>query len=92
MHRYGIDAVPHLICGGFSQEDTENALIDLNFLNVQNVLALRGDARKFEDKFIPETNGHHYAVDLIKQIDGMNQGTYLDSNIEKGVKLISVLV
>ena len=86
MHRYGIDAVPHLICGGFSQEDTENALIDLNFLNVQNVLALRGDARKSEDKVIPETNGHHYAVDLIKQIDGMNQGTYLDSNIEKGSK------
>lgn len=86
MHRYGIDAVPHLICGGFSQEDTENALIDLNFLNIQNVLALRGDARKFEDKFIPEVNGHYYASDLIKQIDGMNNGLYLDSNIEKGSK------
>ncbi len=86
MHRYGVDAVPHLICGGFSIEETENALIDLNFLGINNVLALRGDARQFEDKFIPETNGHHYAVDLVKQIDNMNKGQYLDTNIEKGAK------
>jgi methylenetetrahydrofolate reductase (NADPH) len=86
MHRYGVDAVPHLICGGFSIEETENALIDLNFLGINNVLALRGDARQFEDKFIPETNGHHYAVDLVKQIDSMNKGHYLDTNIEKGAK------
>ena len=84
MHRYGIDAIPHLICGGFSIEETENALIDLNFLGINNVLALRGDARQFEDKFIPETNGHKYAVDLVKQINDMNHGIYLDSNIEKG--------
>jgi len=84
MHRYGVDAVPHLICGGFSKEDTENALIDLNFLNINNVLALRGDARKFDDKFVPESNGHHFAEDLVRQIDAMNQGTYLDSNIEDG--------
>jgi len=55
MHRYGVEAVPHLICGGFSKTETENALIDLNFLGIKNVLALRGDARKFEGKFIPET-------------------------------------
>lgn len=84
MHRYGIDAVPHLICGGFSVEETENALIDLNFLNIQNVLALRGDARQFEDKFIPHTEGHTFAVDLVKQIGHMNKGIYLDSNIENG--------
>ena len=84
MHRYGIDAIPHLICGGFSVEETENALIDLNFLGINNVLALRGDARQFEDKFIPEPNGHKYAVDLVKQISEMNKGVYLDSNIEKG--------
>ncbi|MBK9737339.1 MAG: methylenetetrahydrofolate reductase [NAD(P)H] [Saprospiraceae bacterium] len=84
MHRYGIDAIPHLICGGFSVEETENALIDLNFLGINNVLALRGDARQFEDKFIPETDGHKYAVDLVKQINDMNHGIYLDSNIEKG--------
>ena len=62
MHRYGIDAIPHLICGGFSIEETENALIDLNFLGINNVLALRGDARQFEDKFIPETDWHKFAV------------------------------
>ncbi len=84
MHRYGVEAVPHLICGGFTREDTENALIDLQFLGIQNVLALRGDARRFEDKFSPEPDGHQYAVDLIQQIVGMNNGSYLDTNIEKG--------
>jgi len=84
MHRYGVDAVPHLICGGFSIEETENALIDLNFLGIHNVLALRGDARQFEDKFIPEAGGHKFAKDLIQQIDGMNKGCYLDKNIENG--------
>lgn len=86
MHRYGVDSIPHLICGGFSKEETENALIDLQFLGIDNVLALRGDARKFEDKFVPEDDGHKYAVDLVKQIHDMNQGIYLDSSIEKGAK------
>jgi methylenetetrahydrofolate reductase (NADPH) len=84
MHRYGVDAVPHLICGGFTQEDTENALIDLNFLNINNVLALRGDARMFEGRFIPEEGGHSYAIDLIRQVKDINQGKYLDSNIANG--------
>lgn len=78
MHRYGVDAVPHLLCGGFTKQDTENALIDLAFLDVQNVLALRGDARKFEGKFIPEPEGHHYASELVEQITDMNKGKYLD--------------
>jgi len=86
MHRYGVDAVPHLICGGFSKEETENALIDLNFLNVNNVLALRGDARRFEDKFVPDSDGHAYASDLVNQISRMNSGEYLDSSIENGSK------
>lgn len=86
MHRYGVDAVPHLICGGFTKEETENVLIDLNFLDINNVLALRGDARKFDGKFIPEKNGHHYALDLVKQVDDMNNGNYLDANIENGEK------
>lgn len=86
MHRYGVDAVPHLICGGFTKEDTENVLIDLNFLNIKNVLALRGDARKFDDKFIPEPEGNDYAIDLVRQISDMNEGKYLDENIEKGEK------
>ncbi|MBK8880201.1 MAG: methylenetetrahydrofolate reductase [Haliscomenobacter sp.] len=86
MHRYGVDAVPHLICGGFTREDTENALIDLNFLNINNVLALRGDAQQFESKFMPEPGGNEYALDLIKQIADMNRGKYLDPNIENGEK------
>jgi len=86
MHRYGADAVPHLICGGFSREETENALIDLNFLDIKNVLALRGDARKFDGKFIPHPEGHNYAVDLVKQVTDMNNGKYLDPNIENGLK------
>ena len=86
MHRYGVDAVPHLLCGGFTRSDTENALIDMAFLNVQNVLALRGDARKFEGKFIPEPEGHAYAIDLVKQIDDMNRGKYLDDLVEEGKK------
>ncbi|MCB0639864.1 MAG: methylenetetrahydrofolate reductase [NAD(P)H] [Lewinella sp.] len=86
MHRYGVDAVPHLICGGFTREDTENALIDLAFLDINNVLALRGDARQFEGKFVPEEDGHHYAIDLVRQIEDMNKGKYLDTNIENGAK------
>ncbi len=84
MHRYGVDAVPHLICGGFTREETENALIDLNFLNINNVLALRGDARRFEDKFVPTKDGHIYALDLVEQITNMNNGQYLDKSIENG--------
>jgi len=86
IHRYGVDAVPHLICGGFTAEDTENALIDLAFLNINNVLALRGDPRKFDGKFVPETDGHAYAIDLIRQIAAMNQGLYLDEDIANGSK------
>ncbi|MDQ3142980.1 MAG: methylenetetrahydrofolate reductase [NAD(P)H] [Bacteroidota bacterium] len=84
MNRYGVEAVPHLICGGFSKEDTENALIEMQFLNINNVLALRGDARKFDEKFVPEVGGNEFALDLVKQINGLNRAIYLDSNIENG--------
>ncbi len=84
MHRYGVDAVPHLLCGGFTKQDTENALIDLNFLDIHNVLALRGDARQFEGKFIPEDNGHHFASELVGQIKEMNDGNYLDQLVDHG--------
>jgi methylenetetrahydrofolate reductase (NADPH) len=75
--KYDIDTVPHLICGGFSREDTEDALIELNFLGIDNVLALRGDAIKSEAQFIPERDGHAHAEDLIRQIAGLNKGHYL---------------
>ena len=86
MHHYGVDAVPHLICGGFTKEETENALIDLNFLKVDNVLAIRGDAMQFETKFNPKPDGHNYAVDLVQQVSEMNAGIYLDPNIENGTR------
>ncbi|MBY5950130.1 methylenetetrahydrofolate reductase [NAD(P)H] [Algoriphagus sp. NF] len=82
MNRFQVDAVPHLLCGGFSKEETENALIDLNFIGVENVLALRGDAPKTEGKFIPEKNGHHFASELVDQIIRMNQGKYLHEETE----------
>lgn len=84
MNRFHVEAVPHLLCGGFTKEETENALIDLNFIGVQNVLALRGDAPKSEGKFVPEPDGHNYSCDLVKQILGMNQGHYLHEETEIG--------
>ena len=81
MNKYQVDAVPHLICGGFSKEETENALIDLQFLGIDNVLALRGDSIKTESNFRPHKYGHTYAEDLIKQITEMNNGTYLMDDI-----------
>jgi methylenetetrahydrofolate reductase (NADPH) len=84
MNRFQVEAVPHLLCGGFTREETENALIDLNFIGVQNILALRGDAPKSEGKFIPEPDGHAYTKDLVKQIVGMNKGKYLHEETETG--------
>ncbi len=86
MNHYKVDAVPHLICGGFSKQETENALIDLHFLGIHNVLALRGDATKSETVFEPEPDGHAYAIDLIKQIVNLNKGIYLEDDIRDGHK------
>ena len=77
INRYKVDAVPHLICGGFTKEETENALIDLQFLGIDNVLVLRGDARHADSSFIPTPGGHEYATDLLGQVTDMNQGRYL---------------
>ncbi len=82
QNKYHIDAVPHILCGGFSKEDTENALIDLDFLGIENVLALRGDAIKGEPYFKPQKGGNSFACDLVKQIKQMNQGQYLDEELE----------
>ncbi|HAA15297.1 MAG TPA: methylenetetrahydrofolate reductase [NAD(P)H] [Cytophagales bacterium] len=84
-HRYDVDPVPHIICGGFNMEETENALIDLNFLGIDNLLALRGDAMKSEATFVPDEGGHSYASQLIEQIQGMNQGHYLDEELQNAV-------
>jgi methylenetetrahydrofolate reductase (NADPH) len=82
MNKYDVEAVPHIICGGFTKEETENALIDLQFLGVDNVLALRGDSIKTESSFVPEPGGHNYAIDLVKQIKDMNSGIYLDDEMK----------
>ena len=81
--RYGIDTVPHLICGGQSKYDIEDALIDMDFLGLDTLMALRGDAMKGEPHFIPHPQGHAYAVDLVRQISAMNRGEFLDP--EEGV-------
>ncbi len=78
MNKYKVDTVPHIICGGFSKEETENALIDLSFLGIDNLLLLRGDAIKTESNFIPDPNGHNYALDLVTQAVNMNHGIYFD--------------
>lgn len=77
-NKYKVDTVPHIICGGFSKQDTEDALIDLNFVGVDNVLVLRGDPIKNEGRFKPEPDGHSYANELLEQTMNMNKGQYLD--------------
>src|SRR5205809_1217402 len=84
MNHYKVDAVPHLICGGFTKRETEDALIDLNFLGIDNVLAIRGDAEKNSASFEPEPDGNRYANELLKQIVNLNNGIYLDDDIRDG--------
>ena len=79
-NRFKVDTVPHFICGGFTKAETENALHDLHFLGIENVLALRGDPIKTEGVFKPEPDGNAYAVDLVKQISNMNKGVYLEDD------------
>jgi len=79
--KYHVDAVPHILCGGFSKEDTENFLIDLDFLGIDNLVALRGDAVKTETYFTPSEDGHRYANKLVEQITSLNQGIYLDEEL-----------
>jgi methylenetetrahydrofolate reductase (NADPH) len=78
---YKVDMVPHIICGGFSKEETENALIDLHFLGIDNVLVLQGDAIKNEGRFTPDPDGHRYASELLGQVVNMNKGLYLDDEL-----------
>lgn len=79
--KYNVEVVPHIICGGFSAEETEDALFDLQFLEIQNILALRGDAVKGERTFSPEPNGHASAHELVNQITNMNQGQFFTPDL-----------
>jgi methylenetetrahydrofolate reductase (NADPH) len=86
QNKYAVDAIPHILCGGFSKEDTENLLIDLDFLGIENVVALRGDALKTETYFHPEKDGNEYATDLVLQISNLNKGIYLDEDLQNSAQ------
>lgn len=86
MNKYNVDTVPHLICGGFSINETEDALINLQYLGIDNVLVLRGDAAKNETAFIPNPEGHKYASELLKQVVNMNNGIYLEEDLKTSHK------
>ena len=82
MHRFKIDPVPHVLCGGFTKDDSEDLLIDLNYLGIDNVMALRGDFAKPYDTFKAKKDGHLYANELVLQIQAMNKGKYLHEDAE----------
>lgn len=83
MRRYGVEVVPHLICGGLSKYDIEDALIDMYFLGIENVLALRGDNLKGERAFAPHHEGHCNATELVRQISDMNKGIFADKEVDE---------
>ena len=87
QYRYGVPVVPHVVCGGFTKEETENMLLDLNFMGIKNVLALRGDKLKSESIFKPEPEGHVYASDLVKQIVDLRHGKYLDPELKNNTPM-----
>ena len=86
MHKYQVDTVPHVLCGGFTREETEYVLVDCHYLGIDNVMALRGDAMKDEAIFKPQVEGNQYASELVKQISDLNQGKYLHEIIETTYK------
>ena len=86
MRRFEVEVVPHLICGGSSKQKLENDLLDLNFLGIQNIVALRGDAVSGEKFFVPDPDGFRHCSELVKQISRMNTGIYLDENLTNGIK------
>lgn len=87
QHKYGIPVVPHILCGGFTKSETEHVLIDLNFLGIKNVLALRGDGIKGQHIFQPEKNGHANASELVKQIVDLKNGKYLEEDLKNNAAL-----
>lgn len=87
QHKYGIPVVPHILCGGFTRSETEHVLIDLHFLGIENVLALRGDGLKSEPAFKPEPDGNAHASELVEQIVGLRNGKYLDTELKNKAPL-----
>ena len=87
QHKFGIPVVPHILCGGFTKSETEHVLIDLNFLGIQNVLALRGDGAKNQHVFQPEKNGNANALELVLQMKDLGQGKYLEDDLKNSLPL-----
>ncbi len=87
QHKYGIPVVPHILCGGFTKSETEHVLIDLNFLGINNVLALRGDGIKGQHIFRPTEDGHANANELVQQIVDLGNGKYLDEDLKNNTPL-----
>lgn len=87
QHKYGIPVVPHILCGGFSKSETEHVLIDLNFMGIENVLALRGDGLKTDHIFRPNTDGHANAGQLVEQIVNLRNGKYLEPDLKNNSPL-----
>ncbi|MBU3010537.1 methylenetetrahydrofolate reductase [NAD(P)H] [Polaribacter vadi] len=81
MHKYKVDAIPHLLCGGFTKEETEYVLVDCHYLGLDNVMALRGDSMKDEPYFVPVKGGNAFASDLVSQISDLNKGKYLHDDV-----------
>lgn len=81
QNHYQVDTVPHIICGGFTKDETENALIDLHFLGIENLLVLQGDGIKGEGRFVPDPEGHKFASELLEQVANLNDGKYLDEDL-----------
>lgn len=81
-HKYNVDTVPHVLCGGFTKEETEYLLVDCHYLGIDNVMALRGDAMSHQKYFEATKGGHLYAKDLVNQIQNLNQGNYLHEMAE----------
>ena len=76
QNKYNITVVPHILCSGFTREETEYVLLDLQFLNITELLVLRGDKAKHESVFTPEGDGYHHAIELQEQINNFNKGIF----------------
>ena len=85
-HKYDVDTVPHVLCGGFTKEETEYLLVDCHYLGIENVMALRGDAMSHQRYFEATKGGHQYATQLVDQIQSLNNGKYLHDVIEANHK------
>lgn len=85
-HKYNVDTIPHVLCGGFTREETEYLLVDCHYLGIHNVMALRGDAMKHQQYFEPTDGGHAFANELVEQMHNLNCGKYLHEVIESDYK------